>query len=200
MVGDAGTSLRSEPRRSGNSICNRVSLTNCGLDFICQVPGRTPEPDHPLRTLPRPQPDIQQAKDAVGTHETPHRGRGPETRIGTREPHEHRIGGRHAKRSGRWRLPSGQFEPAPASLSASPTHSPFEPLTPHSGGSLRGPAAQWLRQVRATARGHQVSREVGAMGRPGSTATSRCQRTCPPPSLIGCASGNTPSRALIDNW
>ena len=27
-----------------------------------------------------------------------------------------------------------------------------------------------------------------------------CQRTCPPPSLIGCASGNTPSRALIDNW
>lgn len=168
MVGDAGTSLRSEPRRSGNRICNRVSLTNCGLDFICQVPGRTPEPDHPLRTLPRPQPDIQQAKDAVGTHETPHRGQGPETRIGTREPHEHRTGGRHAERRGRWRLPSGQFEPAPASLSASPTHSPFEPLTPHSGGSLRDPAAQWLRQVRATARGHQVSREVGAMGRPGS--------------------------------
>ena len=100
----------------------------------------------------------------------------PHIAVGTREPREHRIGGRHAKRSGRWRLPSsrgrevpsGQFKPAPASLSASPIHSPFQSLPPHSGGSLRGPAAQWLRQVRATARGHQVSGEVGVMGRPGS--------------------------------
>lgn len=131
----------------------------------------------------------------------------PHIAVGTRELRQHRIGGRHAKRSGRWRLPSsrergvpfGQFKPAPASLSASPIHSPFQSLPPHSGGSLRGPAAQWLRQVRATARGHQVSGEVGDGTPWQQRATSLRQRTCPPPSLIGCASGTTPFRALINN-
>lgn len=197
----AGTSLRSEPRRSGNSICNRVSPTNCGLEFICQVPGRTPEPDHPLRTLPRPQPDIQQAKDPVGTHETPHRCRGPETRIGTREPREDRIG--ELARETRWTV---ETTVRPVRTSPSQSQRQLHALTI----SVPPCAFRWLSPWPCSPMaqaGQSDSKRTPSFprgrcdGTPWQrTATSSRRGACPPPSLIGCASGSTPSRALIDNW
>ena len=201
MAGDAGTSLRPEPRRSGNSICNRVSLTNCGLDFICQVPGRTPEPDHPLRTLPCPQSDIQQAKNPVGTHETPHR---------CRDPGAPRAPDRRPARETKWTVET-TVQPGAGSpvrpVQTSPSQSQRQPHTLTI--SVPPPAFRWFspwpcspmaQAGQSDSKGSPSVRRGRCDGTPWQQrATSPRQRTCPPPSLIGCASGTTPFRALIDN-
>ena len=127
------------------------------------------------RGSPRPRSDTHRDRDWVGTHGIPRCGRGRTPELGSETPLEDWTGPRD--RATRSRVEtrvrtgvtesypaaaSGQFEPAPDGLGASPTHSPFQPLSAHSGRPPRGPAAQQLRQVRTTATGHLKPPEVVA--------------------------------------